>query len=268
VSDGSGGIALVWRDDRSGDSDIYFSRFDGAGQVVSGWPVGGTPLVTRPGTQRRPVLVMADALSAVVVWEDLRAIPAQLYAQKLQFDRPVPALASLQSATASTGHAALVWLVNDAVASMRVERSDSQGQWASLGSVSVSGDRRVTWRDEQVVPGQRMGYRLVDLRSGSVVPGSEVWIDIPRELALSLGGFDPNPAGPDAVVAFTLPVAAPAELAIFDVSGRQVFARDVGFMGGGRHRVAIRENGLRPGFYLVRLTQAGESKIQRGVVLR
>ena len=117
-----------------------------------------------------------------------------------------------------------------------------------------------------MIAGKRFGYRLVSTSTAETISGSEVWVDVPGELTFALKGFETNPSTSGVRVGFTLPLAAPAKLEVFDVSGRAVFAREVGSLGAGRHRLAL--GALGPGFYVIRLTQGGDSRTQRGVVLR
>jgi hypothetical protein len=75
----------------------------------------------------------------------------------------------------------------------------------------------------------------------------------------------PNPArGGPLAVAFTLPSAEPASLAVFDVTGRLVSDRSVGALGAGRHLVYLGAGrGLAPGVYMLRLTQGASSVTRR-----
>lgn len=88
-------------------------------------------------------------------------------------------------------------------------------------------------------------------------------------LDLSLGAPWPSPARGAASVTLVLPRADRATLAMFDVSGRRVMARDLGSLGAGRHVIALPEVAqLEPGVYLVRLTQAGLARSTRLCVMR
>jgi hypothetical protein len=79
-------------------------------------------------------------------------------------------------------------------------------------------------------------------------------------VSFSLGRIAPNPSGSKFDVSFGLPVAAPASLSVYDVSGRRVAERSVGSLGTGFHVVTFgdRET-MRPGLYLVRLSQQTKS---------
>jgi hypothetical protein len=87
--------------------------------------------------------------------------------------------------------------------------------------------------------------------------------------AFALEGIRPNPSfGGRLSVTLTLPVSAPARLELLDVSGRQVAAREVGELGAGRHAVdLIGGRRLKPGLYLVRLTQGTNARVTRVAVV-
>lgn len=88
------------------------------------------------------------------------------------------------------------------------------------------------------------------------------------ELALSLGGFQPNPCRRLESVSFTLPSSGQAHLDIVDVAGRRVFGADVGSRGPGRHVLSGAQlPRLAPGVYLVTLVQGDERRTTRGVIL-
>ena len=112
------------------------------------------------------------------------------------------------------------------------------------------------------VNGNESGYALV-------TPGTTLAVDDGAAFALALEGVTPNPSrGRQLAVSFTLPVAAPARLELLDVGGRLVAEREVGDLGPGRHTVdPAFGQPLRPGFYLVRLTQRGMSRVVRVAVV-
>jgi len=88
-------------------------------------------------------------------------------------------------------------------------------------------------------------------------------------VALALRGAVPNPSGPEASVAFTLPAPGPAWLELFDVAGRRLAAREVGGLGAGSHTVKLApDHPLAPGIYLARLTRDGRALTARIAVLR
>jgi hypothetical protein len=144
-----------------------------------------------------------------------------------------------------------------------VFRSDG-GAWAPIAELAVDAGGRVAYEDRSVVAGGRCGYRLVSVGA----TGGEVWVTVPGA-TLALEGARPNPAAGAPMAAFSLPDAAPAELALLDVTGRVLATREVGALGAGRHVVAIGDGAeLRPGVYWLRLTRGAETRIGKAAVGR
>jgi hypothetical protein len=89
-----------------------------------------------------------------------------------------------------------------------------------------------------------------------------------RAYEFALQGFTPNPARAAIQVAFTLPDASPARLELFDLAGRHVRSRPLDALQPGRHTVDLGGTlDLRPGVYVVRLTQGIRTLSARGVVV-
>ena len=90
----------------------------------------------------------------------------------------------------------------------------------------------------------------------------------PTRVDLALHGASPNPSR-GLSVHFTLPDAGPATLGVYDVSGREVSARDVGALGAGPHFVSLAAPGrLAPGVYLIRLIHGNRQHTARAIVIR
>jgi hypothetical protein len=84
ISDGAGGMIVVWEDDRNGNSDIFAQKISADGNVQ--WTPSGVPIVVQPGRQRRLQLVSDGSGGAVVVWEDSRVSATQTYTQHINAD--------------------------------------------------------------------------------------------------------------------------------------------------------------------------------------
>ena len=107
--------------------------------------------------------------------------------------------------------------------------------------------------------------------SGFAVLTPEGTVDVidGAPLAFALEGVRPNPTTASRMaVTFALPTDVDARLELIDVRGRVIASRDVGALGAGRHVVDLaRERRLAAGVYLVRLTQGGQQRTTRAVVL-
>jgi hypothetical protein len=89
------------------------------------------------------------------------------------------------------------------------------------------------------------------------------------QASFALRGIAPVPARGQFTVSFSLPNSQPATLAIFDLSGRRVATRDIGALGAGRHQLSFgQRETLRPGMYLVRLSQGTRVQTARAIVVQ
>lgn len=71
VSDGVGGVVLVWDDGRSGSAtDIYAQRIDASG--VAKWTSNGTVVSSASNIQTRPELIADGNGGAIMAWLDYR----------------------------------------------------------------------------------------------------------------------------------------------------------------------------------------------------
>lgn len=79
-----GGAIVAWRDERFTDYDIYAQRIDGKGVVQ--WTVDGVPVCDVPEIQMNVRGVTDGAGGAILVWSDMRAGQADIYAQRIDVD--------------------------------------------------------------------------------------------------------------------------------------------------------------------------------------
>ena len=101
--------------------------------------------------------------------------------------------------------------------------------------------------------------------AGVAIPGPPV----APTYTFALGQSIPNPSAGQALIRYTLPVAAAVTLGAYDVQGRRV-ARwlDQEPQAAGPHEVAVRAPGWRPGVYLYRLEAGGQSATRKMIVVR
>ena len=120
--------------------------------------------------------------------------------------------------------------------------------------------------DRTVAPGGRYYYRLASALDGTpLTPATLVAVPL---RALVLLGARPNPANEKAgwTVAFELADASPGTLELFDVSGRRIIRKLVSRKD---PPVNLSEGvTLKPGLYIIRLTQGDRSVTARVTVVR
>ena len=185
---------------------------------------------------------------------------------ELDLDQLVPVALSLVSADATAGRVALRWWSGGSAGTpATLEARRATDSWSLLAELVSDGEGMFVYADDAVVPGERVGYRLVV--HGAPAPASEVWVTVPLRPVLAMAGAQPNPAGESPLLAFSLASAAPARLEVFDLAGRRAESREVGSLGAGAHQLRCAEH-LAPGVYVARLTQQGATATARFVVTR
>jgi hypothetical protein len=80
VGDGAGGMFAVWRDERSGNADIYAQHVLANGALSAGWPANGRALTTATGTQEQPAIALVGVGRVLIAWRDARTSPSRIYA--------------------------------------------------------------------------------------------------------------------------------------------------------------------------------------------
>jgi len=83
LSDGEGGLFVVWEDYRSGTGDIYIQRVDAAG--APRWTINGVALCAAADGQYDPWIASDGAGGAIVAWGDYRDDPnyRDIYVQRV-----------------------------------------------------------------------------------------------------------------------------------------------------------------------------------------
>ncbi len=79
-------LLIVWEDSRRQDWDLYYQRVEiGTGRRLLA--PEGAPLITLPGPQRRPHLLLDYFQNeAIIVWEDMRHLQSDVYYQRISAD--------------------------------------------------------------------------------------------------------------------------------------------------------------------------------------
>jgi len=79
VSDGLGGMIVVWTDYRTNQGDIYAQRLNAFG--AANWQANGVAVCTASGTQHDATIVPNGSGGAVIAWMDYRVAAGDVYAQ-------------------------------------------------------------------------------------------------------------------------------------------------------------------------------------------
>lgn len=87
VSDGSGGVVVVWEDSSGEGINLYAQRISHEGEVL--WLEGGVPVTTAVSEKEKPQLINDGTGNFIVVWTDISVDTGwdeNVYAQKLDTD--------------------------------------------------------------------------------------------------------------------------------------------------------------------------------------
>lgn len=87
VADEHGGGIVSWRDDRTGEENVYAQRFDSTGAIV--WAPGGVPVCAAVNDQIGPYPAPDGLGGAIIAWLDYRDGRDDIYAQRVLEDGSV-----------------------------------------------------------------------------------------------------------------------------------------------------------------------------------
>lgn len=256
--DGRGGAYATWISELYNGTPVRAQHLRGNAEPAPGWPEGGIWLGTSAGWS---CSVISDGVGGAYVGMQTNYFSVG----RLVPDGPVAAELALVSADARVDAVALEWFSPDgAVRSATLERRELDTPWTELSQVQVDGAGHLRHVDRTVRAGGRYAYRLMVAGHAS----AETWVDVPTAARFALHGARPNPArAGDLRVAFALDSYAPATLALFDLNGRRVAAREVGALGAGSHTTRLSEGErLAPGLYWLRLSQGSRHASTRVVI--
>jgi len=183
-------------------------------------------------------------------------------------DAPTPTLISLVEVDVSAEWVRLTWWSESIHASQaRVERSGAGDVWVDLGRPESDGSERMKFEDRTVHEGDSYTYRLaVNDVTGTLYVG-QTTVRVPSTDRLDLA-VTPNPVSTSGLITFHLATRDEARLDIWDIAGRRVWGEQIGRLGPGRHSIELPARSLRPGAYVIRLTQARRAIARRMIVVR
>ena len=268
-SDGSAGAYVAWADarDPATGHDIYASHLLADGSIQAGLPANGYAVCDAPGSQTSPrVLALAPGVAVVAWQDDWSGTGADIYAQRLLGDTPVPATASLERAAARPDRVSLEWRVSEAVPELVLERSRDASKWSELARLVPGSLGRVTYEDTDVRPGEALAHRIHFQSGERQVWTVPVWVEVPRaELAIRVL----LAATRDRLsLEVTLASDEPAQLELLDVKGRRLQSHDVSRLGTSPMRLELGLGDLASGIAWLRLRQGNHMRTLRLSIMR
>jgi len=182
---------------------------------------------------------------------------------------PAPATVVTGVLNSNPGAVTLRWSgLPGAGCTATVQRRTSDQPWSKLASLIPDVGGSVDFVDRAAAPGATYDYRLQWFAGSVAGTSADVTVRVAHS-HFALVCTNANPSHEGLSVAFSLPDAAPAQIGVYDVAGRELVQRDVGAQGPGDHLMQLlAPSALRPGVYLVRLRHGGSSRVVRASVLR
>jgi hypothetical protein len=149
VSDGSGGAIIGWRDERSGERDIYAQRVNASGAVQ--WAANGIAVCTATGSQEDPKIISDGAGGAIITWADYRSGNWDIYAQRVHASGAVLWTADGVAVTCATGSQYNAEITSDGAGGAIVTWADNRsGNW-DIYAQRVNASGTVQWTADGIV---------------------------------------------------------------------------------------------------------------------
>ena len=216
--------------------------------------------------------LFADCQAVYGGWGDVRDADVNVYTGRYP-PLAQPTLVTFATAAAQPHQVTLAWQAagNGALSGTVERRLTGSLAWTSVGPCATDVNGRMSFVDATVSPASSYQYRLVIPQPpGGDWVTCEVLVDVPADVQrIAFAAVRPNPAKTDILVTFDLPSNAPATLKLYDLTGREVFALDVGSLGPGRLTLNLGTYAaFRSGVYFMRLAQGGQEATSRISVVR
>jgi hypothetical protein len=287
VSDGADGVVVVWDDNRGSTApDIYAERLLASGALAPGWISGGKAICARTGNQVLPSIASDDAGGAWFAWQDDRNVDStgvDLYFTHVLANgsfapgsvtngRVLCAAAGDQGSVKlvrdGSGGVFAVWLDGrNGGVDLYAQHLNSSGNpttgWAAAGNAVCTNAAGKALPALDLVSTGRAIVAWNDARTGTDIVYSAALdaahgvLDVPRaaapRLSLAPGA---NPAHGGLELRLDAAGAGDVRVMLFDIAGRVQAERTVA---GPVRSAGLKFDGLRPGLYLARATQAGAS---------
>ena len=260
-----GGEASVYMA-RSGDGGLTWTTLGALTDTLSDWSAAGTNIVPNQGDY---MALFASNTYVWSVWSDARRGNPDVFAARTPLI-PNGAQVVVQNVRLADGRVTLEWLATPPdTLSMRLYRSTDSGPFVLLDAVQFDAAGALTYPDTTVVGDHTYTYRLGKFTNGVELFFGQVSVFFPGSFPLRMGPPRPNPiVGNTFVADFSLATDEPADLILFDITGREVLRRRVS-LGKGPHTVTLPVPGdLKQGLYVLTLRQGGHNESARAYLVR
>ena len=278
-----GGVYCAWHDYRDsapgtngGEASVYLARSgDGGGtwttlgavtDTLSRW--SGTPSNLEPN-QGDYLALFANASAVWPCWSDARRGNPDVFTAPVALI-PNGAQVAFQALRLGFNRVGIDWRATPAdTLTMRLYRSRDGGAYSQIDVVTFNAGGALSYNDTTVTGDHTYAYRLGKFTNGIELFYGQVRLFLPSTFPLAMSASRPNPVGGTSfTVSVALATDEPADLLLYDISGREVFKQTVN-LGKGPHTLVLPVGGgLKQGLYVLQLRQGGHNASTRVHLVR
>jgi hypothetical protein len=278
-----GGVYCTWYDYRDspaatdgGRASVYMARSGDGGQTwttlgaltdaLSNWGGAATNIIPNQGDY---MSLFASDTYVWSVWSDARLGNPDVFTARTPLI-PNGAQVAVVNVHLADQRVTLDWTTTPVdTLTMRLYRSTDGGPFGFLDVVQFDAGGSLTYPDTTVVGDHAYTYRLGKFTNGVELFYGQVSVFLPGSFPLRMSPPRPNPIVSGTFVAeFALATSEPADLILFDVTGREVLRRSVN-LGKGPHTVTVPvPSDLHQGLYVLTLRQGGHNASTRAYLVR
>ncbi len=178
MSDGTGGVIIVWQDMRSGvgNCDIYAQRIDANGNPL--WTANGMPICTEVNAQNSPCIASDGAGGAIIVWQDFRTNYADLYAQRVKQNGELVWVKNGVLVCGTSGAQSAPMAVDDGTGGAIVVWQDFRRSYADIYAQRIDGGGNILWERSGVAVCTAQGHESFQVITSNGAEGAIVaWVD-------------------------------------------------------------------------------------------
>jgi hypothetical protein len=261
----NGGEAAVYLA-RSGDGGLNWTTLGALTDSLSDWTNAATDILPNQGDY---MSLVATTSQIVTTWSDARLGNPDVFTAHTPII-PNGAQVAFRNVQIAHGSIAMSWLTTPPdTLTMRLYRSTDDGAYQFLELVQFDGTGGLAFTDTTVVGDHVYAYRLGLFTNGVELFYGQVRVFLPSTFPLSMSPPRPNPVtGSSFVASFSLAASEPADLILFDISGREILRQTVN-PGVGPHTATLQVgHGLRQGLYILTVRQGGHNASARVYLVR
>lgn len=261
----NGGHASVYLA-RSGDGGSTWTTLGAVSDTLSNWTA--TPSNLEPN-QGDYLALFVNNSTVWPCWADARRGNPDVFVAAVPLI-PNGAQVAFQAVRIAPRKVAIDWTASPAdTLTMRLYRSSDGGPFNYLDLVQFAANGTLTYEDTTVTVNHAYQYRLGRIVNNVELFFGQVSVFVPGTFPLQMAAPRPNPVtGATFSASFSLATTEPADLILFDITGREVYRRSITPVQGQQTLTIPVGPELKQGMYVLTLRQGGRNASTRVHLLR